>query len=725
MRIIKLELISFGAFSNKVVDLSDGLNILYGPNEAGKSTLHKFIEGMFFGFFYPHLKNKRYTPDYERFLPWRNKGHYIGSMIFETQDGKRLRIERDFHKTSERVDVFDDRTGAKLTKEYVVDVVKKLPIIHEPLLHMSETTFKNTVCIGQLDGPTDSEFAKEIKDLMLQFGQTQDLHISTQKFYEQLEKEQDLIGSESRKKSHYGTKVSQKQELEVSYEEAKQRQLKAFEYREKLNDVSQHLKQLEVQETNILSQMTALKNSQLTQASTEEAQILQEANQLSKQLMKARQEVQFGQTKIQQQAGEIEEIHRTRTQMKKQSEQLRAVLEVSDGHMHPDRNNPSADMATMDEPIAPLFINKGRLLVLAYIVLIGLGIVLKDTRLFLSIAAVLLTIALSGLHLKQWASYQNRWQSYARYQNEKRQQRQNITVMKQEQGKAQEEWAQTEQELKRLDAHYLKLQSAYKMAEEKQEALTNQLAYFKRQEMTFLETYELDQLENLSDYLFKRKAEVFRDQYEALERALTASNEQKVQFQKQVAAYETQMSHLEMEGDTLAAVEKDLADVNDNLEQLNHKKETLTLMASVMDQVTKTYKNPFAPLLNQKVSQWLEVITKGRYQSVKVDEALNVWVLEEETRQMVAITQLSRGTLDLFYLALRIAISELIHAEDPCPLILDEPFAHFDDERLSAALGVLESLNRQVILFSCQRREAQMAPQAHVIDISVNEYPFQ
>ena len=49
MRILELEIINFGKFNHETVTFHDGMNLIYGENEMGKTTLHSFIRGMFFG----------------------------------------------------------------------------------------------------------------------------------------------------------------------------------------------------------------------------------------------------------------------------------------------------------------------------------------------------------------------------------------------------------------------------------------------------------------------------------------------------------------------------------------------------------------------------------------------------------------------------------------------------------------------------------------------------
>ena len=49
MIIRELNLKHFGKFKNRKLEFSDGLNLIYGENEAGKSTVHSFLEAMLFG----------------------------------------------------------------------------------------------------------------------------------------------------------------------------------------------------------------------------------------------------------------------------------------------------------------------------------------------------------------------------------------------------------------------------------------------------------------------------------------------------------------------------------------------------------------------------------------------------------------------------------------------------------------------------------------------------
>ena len=89
MIINRLNLLNFGKFKDREIEFSNGINLIYGHNEAGKSTMHKFIEGMLYGF---HTNNSRaennWLGDMEKFNPWTEES-YDGELVY-SQNGKDL-----------------------------------------------------------------------------------------------------------------------------------------------------------------------------------------------------------------------------------------------------------------------------------------------------------------------------------------------------------------------------------------------------------------------------------------------------------------------------------------------------------------------------------------------------------------------------------------------------------------------------------------------------------
>lgn len=280
MIIKQLDLISFGKFEEKSLTLSDGMNIIYGNNEAGKTTIHKFIEGMFFGFFKPYSKRKIYTKDYERYFPW-NSTEYRGVLKF-IHKGEVYRIERNFIKGFDEVKIFDDKTGEDITHLFDYDPVLRL---YSPstALGFNSVVYNNTINIKQLGNKTDKILAKEIKDSLINIGGSLDEDISVKNAIEELNREINFIGTAGqRKTSPYGKTVDR---LEKLYEERKIalkyiEQIKVQEIQ--LNDLKNKVSALKQERESLDKKIDNIKRLEIREKYEEAKKITREIDNLYK-----------------------------------------------------------------------------------------------------------------------------------------------------------------------------------------------------------------------------------------------------------------------------------------------------------------------------------------------------------------------------------------------------------------------------------------------------------
>jgi len=97
-----------------------------------------------------------------------------------------------------------------------------------------------------------------------------------------------------------------------------------------------------------------------------------------------------------------------------------------------------------------------------------------------------------------------------------------------------------------------------------------------------------------------------------------------------------------------------------------------------------------------------------------------VWLREAHSDELRLTENLSRGTQDQLYFSMRFGILDLVSNEaEPCPSLLDEPFAAYDRVRMGEAFEVLdaEAVRRQLILFTCREDLLDLAARhgAHII----------
>ena len=98
-------------------------------------------------------------------------------------------------------------------------------------------------------------------------------------------------------------------------------------------------------------------------------------------------------------------------------------------------------------------------------------------------------------------------------------------------------------------------------------------------------------------------------------------------------------------------------------------------------------------------------IQYGNVQEQLSDEKLKMSLYTGERK--IGIEQVSRGTIEQIYFALRMAASELLHEEE-YPVILDDTFVFYDDQRLENTMKWLAEHKKQVLIFTCQKREQQI-----------------
>ncbi len=183
MIIKQLQLTHFGKFHDFALDLQPGVNIIYGLNESGKSTIHEFIKCMFFGA--RRLRGRAAASDmYNRFCPWEGGKGYEGTLIFE-HEGKEYRIYRNFEKGS--VHLTNITEGQALSLEHGV--------ISDFLPWFTEENYNNTVSVGQKISGVDTGFALSLQSHIANMGRTGSENIHLGKALEYLKNERKKVSA--------------------------------------------------------------------------------------------------------------------------------------------------------------------------------------------------------------------------------------------------------------------------------------------------------------------------------------------------------------------------------------------------------------------------------------------------------------------------------------------------------------------------------------------------
>ncbi len=137
----------------------------------------------------------------------------------------------------------------------------------------------------------------------------------------------------------------------------------------------------------------------------------------------------------------------------------------------------------------------------------------------------------------------------------------------------------------------------------------------------------------------------------------------------------------------------------------------LELAAEVMETAHARMEAQVSPLVSRRAAELLRGMTDSRYDKVYFDRELHFTVHRPEEITPRELEYLSQGARNQVYLAVRLALSELVlPGDEPCPLVLDDVLVSFDDARAKNTLRLLQELGRQrqILLFTCQSRENRL-----------------
>ena len=132
------------------------------------------------------------------------------------------------------------------------------------------------------------------------------------------------------------------------------------------------------------------------------------------------------------------------------------------------------------------------------------------------------------------------------------------------------------------------------------------------------------------------------------------------------------------------------------------------LAMETLSEASAALQRKFAPRISRQAQALFGQMTAGRYDRLLLDQELKLHTAASGEDQLRPELWRSEGTMDQLYLSLRLAVAEELTPE--APLVLDDALVRFDDTRLSRTLDILKNLSRsrQVILFSCQKREKDL-----------------
>lgn len=647
MQITKLEILGFGKFHNFSLDFSSKCNVIYGENEAGKSTLHSFIQAMLYGI--PSAPSKK--EEFFRYLPFSKNemshasptvpmenAQFGGSLYFHYQN-EDYRISRDFSNGGE----------AKICRMSCQKPIANPDLfLEEVLSSFSLESFKNTVSIRQLKSTTEREMVKELQSIFSNTEHSGNININPSNAISILEeeerrlKEQIYFQAEKEYNSLLGeAKNAQKNLVEDSSNTFPNNEDLLSSNESSLNEAKRRSNSLALELDEKISEIARLQNELNTLEGS-----------LNRESFKSIEEAVFEEKKL---------------------EKLLIDLQDDEGKKKHSRLF----------PLLLLFIS---FVFLFYAIFSGLYFY-SD----LSVSEIF-SLRINGIPLLYpCLCFFVFFFIFA------------CTIYCEGKKKAelekQKEQFYNEVLQKRRIADY-----ASHMNSSKEEVEgTSSVEFFSPY---IIKAYYSEIKKNFEEIVEKKKElEAINLEISILKEEEKKEREEERRLQEKEDALESnlrQVSTLQKRAEQIRPSIYENERFKEKLEAIEEAKERIELLSKEIYQ-------SFAFYLNKESGKILSHITKERYDSLFIDQNLRIFVNTE--KKLLPLEQASTGTIDQLYLSLRLATATLLQKEKKefLPLLFDDSFAMYDESRLSQALSFIsKEYPSQILLFTCHKRESEI-----------------
>lgn len=703
---------TFGKLQDKTLALRPGLNCIYAPNESGKSTWSHFLRIMLYGL---STRDRGAMADKNRFAPWSG-GAMQGRLLVTDEDGTALTLNRDTQRANAPMGRFSCTYTDTATAVTGIDGQNA----GETLLGVPREVFVRSAFIRQsaLAVDSDAELERRIAALIT----TGEEDFSYSQVRERLKKQL------NRRRSNRVTGQLPALEREIAELEGQLRQMESLSQQaesaqQRLDDLSAQIKELEAQQ----AAWQQLQRRQTAQQYAKAESAAQQAQQRAEWLAEAAGTLPED-ALLNRMEGQCAAAMENRRRLQQAEDAAQSAKSTADGLTHRLAVHPlypddeAACKARLDAITAPTAPSP-LLLIVGILLVVGGGVCAALLKPYL------LLLALCGAGLAAVGLVQRRRAIDA-------------------QAKAEADRAALEAQI----AAYLPLLQQQREAEtrrEQAEAAAEGLRQLQQQQwlalLADLRPYaptcaDLGGAQQALRQLRQQKAALSDAQQTAREAAMrldvlrqhlpeTALADEDAPppqtpdlpqetIAVQLPALLAQKQGVQSQLDTLTGQLRSLGSDEDIRTQLQQKRQqaellqteydAITLAIDTLDEANTTLQNRFSPALGARAAKIFSRLTAGRYQKVLLNRDFSLETDSEGAQRSVQL--LSQGAADQLYLAVRLAICDMVLPEEKhVPLILDDALTSFDDDRLHAALDYLveEGQKRQILLFTCQKREGE------------------
>ena len=759
MKINKIFIGAFGGLKNYTLTLNDGLNVIFGENENGKSTVMAFIKMMFYGSG-KKVQQLSASPRV-RYAPW--SGEAMCGRIYFEHNGTQYCIEREFRKSdsTDRVTLLNLDLGTSETAPSDAGV----RFFGLSAAAFEKSCFISTPDISSKDGAAAGELDGKLSNLAL----TGDEATSYQTVASRLESAKEKLISKSGKTGSYVKKLARTEDLKEELEKSKVSAARRSELTERADELKRKY-------TVLKAEYEKAKSVADREADIRTLDRLREYLDVKKELDRQNAELTTDDGKIADETfvktvnfalNRYDQQKQKADRLSEEAEQLSAAIEMSrDGNTESlksenerltakyneisnRRSELADDTERAKEQLLSLKLliknnkNSGKIPVILLIVL-GIaaaaagGIIAVFLKSFIiagafiggGTAAILCGVLINGNAKKKRESLKNEYAGA-----EKR-----LKSLSEELEFSENQLKETEKRridittalntddaLRNRRAEELKIKNELVKIEHKKEdgLLCDLLKLFGKYRPAENENEVRQALTSLSEKaeklkaLKQRLAYISRDiggiSYEEAEQKIktlsdiqndatdfNAAREKAENLRTEITDIMTETSAIITELKTGFAATRDPLDIERELKaaeaELTAQKgfyDTADIALTVLGESLTEVRRSYGSTLEKRAAEIFSGLTQGKYCALNISRTLDMTAEQTGVFGTRELGYLSLGTVDQAYLSLRLAISELISCDEELPVFMDDVLSQYDDARTADAIGFLSKHFKQ------------------------------
>ena len=698
MKINKLKINSYGKLKEREIDLKNGINIIYGKNEAGKSTLIKFIVNSFYGI----SKNKKGKDisDYDKYKPWIGE-EFSGKVEYELDNKNKYEIYRDFNKRNPKI--FNENME-DISKDFNIDKNKGNEFFYEQT-KIDEELFLSTIAINQNEVKLEDKAQNFLIQKIANLAQTGDDSISFKRVIDRINRRQlDEVGTERSREKPINLITRNIQELQDEKEQlAKYKDFK-YEFEEKENNLNDEIFNLEnennfLREIKLLNENEKIENEKIKIKENIKKENIEKINLLDNKIN----EIKIDNRDVFQKNSEKNIKNKNSKLIKTINIIFILLILINILQFIFVKNNIFKYIFLLTVPTFLIFYlflrnnenkkikNKSnKKLILIFFLLLIINI-LQFIFINNNIKYIFLLTVPTFLIF------------YFIILNKK-----NNKIKKEEKDKKLFE--------EKINLEIINLENEKKLIQNNQNNLEEELNKLKSNfnlkinlekekiKKIFLNKIENEEINKLIN---------FKNINVEIENLQNKINNKKIELH----TLDLDKKNIEPQLDNLSKIEEELFLNKNKYLDLKKLDRSIEIAKTALENAYEKMKNSVTPRFTQNLSDNISKITEGKYKNVVLNDSEGLLV-ELENGNYEKASKLSIGTIDQMYLSLRLSMVEEL-SDEKMPIILDEVFAYYDSNRLKNALKfIIEKFKgHQIIILTCTDREKDILKD---IDINFN-----